>query len=378
MAGGRTVTAIPMTSAPVREPVDVDPTVKFRMSRFAFARRDAGALVIESPLAPVRVLLHGQPGGALLARLADPVSAEELQSLIARSTLDEARVVLAVLIAAEVVGAVDEHGAVVAEEAPALRTWEFHDLLVHTRSRRGRHDLDYGGSYRFVDELPPLPALKPLTSSRIIPLREPTLDRSVGDSLTHVLEHRRSTREFAGAPLTVDQLGELLYRAARVRAVLPSAEGRPYDVTRRPYPGGGAAYELELYPLVHRCDGLERALYHFDPSGHQLELIADRNDLTDVLLADAKWSSGATEPPQVLVIVAARFGRVTWKYGAMAYSLVLKDVGVLVQTMCLVATSMGIGACPLGGGDADLFARAAGTDYYAETSVGELMLGTAS
>jgi hypothetical protein len=29
----------------------------------------------------------------------------------------------------------------------------------------------------------------------------------------------------------------------------------------------------------------------------------------------------------------------------------------------------------LGGGDADLFARAADTDYYAETSVGEFLLG---
>ncbi len=29
-----------------------------------------------------------------------------------------------------------------------------------------------------------------------------------------------------------------------------------------------------------------------------------------------------------------------------------------------------------GAGDADLFARAAGTDYYAETSVGEFLLGS--
>ncbi len=38
--------------------------------------------------------------------------------------------------------------------------------------------------------------------------------------------------------------------------------------------------------------------------------------------------------------------------------------------MYLVATAMGLAPCAIGGGDADLFARAAGTDYYAETSVG--------
>jgi hypothetical protein len=37
---------------------------------------------------------------------------------------------------------------------------------------------------------------------------------------------------------------------------------------------------------------------------------------------------------------------------------------------------MGLGACALGGGDADLFAAAADTNYFAETSVGELLLGT--
>jgi hypothetical protein len=44
--------------------------------------------------------------------------------------------------------------------------------------------------------------------------------------------------------------------------------------------------------------------------------------------------------------------------------------------MYLAATAMGLGPCAVGGGDADLFARAAGTDYYAETSVGEFLLGS--
>ena len=377
MAGRRAITVIPMTSEPLREPANVDPAEQFCLSRFAFARRDAGALVVESPLAPVRVLLHGQQSGALLAALAVPVSGAELQAVVGGCTLDEVRDALGVLVATGMVGAVDEHGVIGTEEAPALRTWEFHDLLFHTRNRRGRHDLDYGGTYRFGDDVRPLPALKPLTSSHVVPLPSPAHDALADDSLSNVLEHRRSTRAFADVPLTIDQLGELLFRAARVRAVLPRAEGRRYEVSRRPYPGGGAAYELELYPLVHRCDGLDPALYHYDPGGHQLELIAHPSHVTEQLLADARWSSGATESPHVLVVVAARFGRVTWKYGAMAYALLLKDVGVLVQTMCLVATAMGLGACPLGGGDADLFAEAAGTDYYAETSVGELMLGPA-
>ena len=79
---------------------------------------------------------------------------------------------------------------------------------------------------------------------------------------------------------------------------------------------------------------------------------------------------------QVLLILAARFARVAWKYESIAYALTLKHVGVLYLTMYLAATAMGLAPCAIGGGDADLFARVTGTDYYAESSVGEFLLGT--
>jgi hypothetical protein len=37
---------------------------------------------------------------------------------------------------------------------------------------------------------------------------------------------------------------------------------------------------------------------------------------------------------------------------------------------------MNLAPCALGNGNSDLFAAAAGTDYYAETSVGEFILGS--
>jgi SagB-type dehydrogenase family enzyme len=76
-----------------------------------------------------------------------------------------------------------------------------------------------------------------------------------------------------------------------------------------------------------------------------------------------------------LLVITARFQRVTWKYQSMAYALVLKHVGVLYQTMYLAGTAMGLATCALGGGDSDLFAEAAGLDYYAESSVGEFIIG---
>ena len=44
---------------------------------------------------------------------------------------------------------------------PGLQTWEFHDLLFHARSRRGRFDAPYGGTYRLAGRL--RPAARPET-----------------------------------------------------------------------------------------------------------------------------------------------------------------------------------------------------------------------
>jgi hypothetical protein len=44
--------------------------------------------------------------------------------------------------------------------------------------------------------------------------------------------------------------------------------------------------------------------------------------------------------------------------------------------MYLTATAMGLAPCAIGGGDSDLFAKAAATNYCAETSVGEFLLGS--
>jgi SagB-type dehydrogenase family enzyme len=110
---------------------------------------------------------------------------------------------------------------------------------------------------------------------------------------------------------------------------------------------------------------------------HQLYKISDLNRYTENLFKDAAGSAGMEKnPPQVLITITARFQRLSWKYESMAYNVILKNVGVLYQTMYLVATAMELSPCALGGGDSDLFAKTAGLNYYEETSVGEFLLGS--
>jgi len=197
-----------------------------------------------------------------------------------------------------------------------------------------------------------------------------------------VQEARRSIREYGPEPLSRRQLGEFLYRIGRIAdfAVyhIPTPHGVvTMPVAPRPYPGAGALHELDLYVVVQACAGLDAGLYRYDPERHRLGRLPARPEDIGALARDAAGAAMmAPERVQVLVLVSARFARLAWKYSGIAYSLILKDVGVLYQTMYLVATAMGLAPCALGAGDSDLFARAIGSDYYAETSVGEFLLGS--
>jgi SagB-type dehydrogenase family enzyme len=254
-----------------------------------------------------------------------------------------------------------------------LAMWDFHDLLFHSRSRLGRHSNPYGGTYPFKDVFDPLPVVKPPMSDAIVPLYRPDLERLSMEerSFTSVLEARRSVREQGDPPLSAEQLGEFLYRAARIQKM--SEDG---GVSFRPHPGGGALHELEIYPLVDRCRGLEAGLYHYDPRAHQLSKLGPPSPYVRALLQMAAVTGLLERPPQVLLVVAARFQRMQLKYQSMTYSVILKNVGALYQTMYLVATAMGLAPCALGGGHSDLFAQAAGLNYLEETSVGEFLLGS--
>jgi SagB-type dehydrogenase family enzyme len=95
------------------------------------------------------------------------------------------------------------------------------------------------------------------------------------------------------------------------------------------------------------------------------------------LLLKQAWHTGDRRSPlQIYLGFTARCRRVFWKYQGMAYALMLKNLGALYATMYLAATAMGLAPCALGGGDSELFCRAAGIDPLEEPAIGEFLLGS--
>ena len=106
--------------------------------------------------------------------------------------------------------------------------------------------------------------------------------------------------------------------------------------------------------------------------------IAVREHELEAMLRSAEFAMDAPAPPQILITIAARFDRVAWKYSSIAYALILKDVGVLIQTLYLMATDMGLGGCAIGSNNIDLFAKMTGLGFHVEGPVGQFALGRGS
>jgi len=354
--------------------------VLLRLSRFAYVRRQEEAMVIESPASYARVEVREPALGGLLFRLAAANTADRLCTAIPGLSADAARAALGFLLGVGVVTVVDGSETTADDVHPQVAQREFHDVLMHSASRCGLGDQARGTTFRFRGAHAPLPAVRELPDGAQTPLPVPDRGRFLAEDrgLAQVIEDRRSIWEHGAEPITIDQLGEFLFRVARVDSIQPADEaaGRSYETTRRPYPSGGACYDLELYLTVHRCTGLGAGIYHYDPAGHRLTRVSAKPDLVRQMLLAARSATASPMPPQVLVTLASRFGRLGWKYEGIAYATTLKNVGVMYQTMYLTATAMGLAPCALGAGDSAAFARATRLDPLVESSVGEFTLGT--
>ena len=349
---GERACLIPQREAfvPALHPV---PDAAATLDRFALIRRDEGRWLLESPLVGARLTFTD------LGALDAPV----VRSALAAAGFLE--------------------GSAPEEEArlEALRMWEFHDLAFHSHHRLGAHRDPSGGLFPYIGDIEPAPAVRPAWAGERVPLgRAP--DDPGRESLADLLARRRSFRTYDEEhPISLADVGAVLDRSARIRdqwlVNVPSSGGDEavFEASRRPYPCGGATYELELYLAVDRCRDLPAGLYHYAASDHELVRVSDRTPALERLLADARKSTMDIASPQILVVVAARFARVMWKYRGLSYALILRHTGVLYQTLYLAATELGLAPCALGTGNSAVFSAATGLDPMVEGSVGEFLLG---
>jgi len=382
------ITVMPMMPDFTLPVVDVSETQQYALSRFAYLHQHQQQLILESPLSPVLLVLRDWRLSALVHQM---VAGQNMADVLADAfdlPSDFVGRFFQLLVSYQLLTPVNEdilsdvrRKHLAEDEDEALCQWAFKDLLFHTRSRFGRHSWPVGKTFPFNGRFDPLPAVKenPHADALAIPLHQPNIEslKEHDMTLTKALEDRRTLRvQDHEQPITLIQLGEFLYRVARVKERIPINAHSKYETSRRPYPSGGATYDLDIYLAVHACEGLPSGLYYYQPEEHQLYQVSERTTALDAILANAVYATLSTATPQIVCCLTSRMARISWSYEGLAYAIALKNVGVLYQTMYLVATAMGLAPCGVGNGNSDLFAQISGINYYAESAVGEFLLGS--
>jgi len=351
------------------------------LSRFAYLRRRGSEMVLESPRADA------------LFRICDPNVAAALELLCTPQQVKQFRrpdgfcgiELLALLADCGMIFKLDAAGNREFRSAEGdgdLALWDFHDLLFHARSTEGRHANPVGGVFPHAGARRQPPPVRRPWPGRKIELRNlsPAAAGEISAAV-QVLQARRSVRSFDDErPITLCELARFLAGVAQVKSTWKSradlGDTRPVlAYAARPYPSAGASYELELYLTVNTCAGLARGFYHYDAGRHALVPIGVRAPEVEAVLTGAQFAMDAPAAPQIVITIAARFGRVSWKYSSLAYALILKDCGVLLQTFYLMVTAMGLGGCAIGSTNIDLFARMTGIEFHVEGPVGQFALG---
>jgi SagB-type dehydrogenase family enzyme len=185
-------------------------------------------------------------------------------------------------------------------------------------------------------------------------------------SAAQTIASRRSIRTYAPTPMTLEQLGRILYLSGGITADL-------HGNARRAAPSSGALYPIELYPVVHRVDGLEPGVYHYDPREHALEQVRT-GDFRDHIVQNGIAQEFLGQCGVVLFVTMI-MQRMRPKYQDRSYRYGLIEAGHVGENAYLAATSMGLGACGVGAFMDDQLNAMLGVDGVEEAAVYLLALG---
>jgi SagB-type dehydrogenase family enzyme len=183
--------------------------------------------------------------------------------------------------------------------------------------------------------------------------------------LERTIAARRSIRAFSCVPLNLDELARLLFftygrtdRDGRLRAVA----------------SGGALYPLELYVVALKVDGLDPGVYHYGVETNALDVVKT-GDCLAALKDVVHWQGLDIDNASLAMVVTAAFRRNTIKYLDRGYRMILMEAGEAAQNLCLIATSMDLGACLLGGFNDDLLSELLDIDGLEEAPLLTMVVG---
>lgn len=163
-------------------------------------------------------------------------------------------------------------------------------------------------------------------------------------TLSQVLSHRRTVRDYSDAFVPLGVLKKLLW----------AGQGITGPDGKRTSPSAHAIHPLRLYLSVNRVVGLETGLYEVDPSDHGLKQLSGldlRSALTKAAIGNPQWIMDAA----CIIIICAdmvtpiRAFANQKPFGSRGARYVYLEAGATSQNLQLQAVAEGLGSVWVGG-----------------------------
>lgn len=199
---------------------------------------------------------------------------------------------------------------------------------------------------------------KTYPSSKTVQLPSQLQDATV--SFDKVLHTRKSIRTFLKEPLSVVDLGFLLWASTGIQRIEHGYEFRTA-------PSAGALYPIETYIAANNVEDVESGIYHYNIKNHLLDELKTGSFGDD--LACASLNQKMCSTASVVFIWTAIFGRSKWKYHQRAYRYVYLDAGHIAENLALAAASITCGSCQVGAFFDDEINSIVGIDGTEESAI---------
>ena len=203
-------------------------------------------------------------------------------------------------------------------------------MFYHTYSILSREYLGDTVSYEF-------PGFFKEYDGEKIKLPEPRALSGV-DALV-AIRNRRSRRRYSGKPLALEEVSTILYYATGITGWYT---GWPL----RAYPSAGDLQPAEVYLQASRVEGLEKALYYYDPKEHALVLLRKGDFSLELYRASLSQDWVLAAPANI--ILTAVYTRTASKYGSRSYRYIHLDLGTVIENIYIVAEALGLATVCVG------------------------------
>ncbi len=188
---------------------------------------------------------------------------------------------------------------------------------------------------------PQPPLFKMPMGGEIFKLPDNYRDLPLKKDILEILYKRKSSRVYTGEKMTLLALSYLLWATQGVKSI----RGNNY-ATLRTVPCGGARHEFECYLAVNNVEDLKSGYYHYMPDLHALELIEEKEDISQdisVSLCEQNWAKKAN----VVFYYSVIPYRAEWRYGIWSHRVALIDAGHITQNLYIACSSLNFGTCAI-------------------------------